>query len=1042
MISYTKFLRLFIIVATLSFSVGDLYAYTHDFEVNGLMYNIIDDNTVEILGTVSIEHYNKIIIPDKITYNNKTYCVTSLQGSSRYWDCNTIHIPSSIKSIGYTDVIYPMANVSYIEIEDIESFCKIEKSQNWSGLNDKRKNDVILLKEGVQIKKVTIPASITDLPSYSFQNISLDEVRLEEGVKSIGNLSFAQKGPASIFLPTSIDKIGSYAFNMQGNPKIYISSLTQWIDIDKKDAVSGNPYSLFINNEELTRAVIPSGTEIITSYLFCNVCNIEGVIIPESVKKIGNRAFAGASSLKNIYINGIIPEIATDAFYGQKQYDTIIQLAISDLADFLYSPFPQMDICLYLDGEPLLDIEIPDGIDKIESHKFQNISMKSVKIPSSVKEIGEYAFAQDFWCPTIKLSEGLHKIGKYAFACNKRYDFNKEKWVQTTINTVPSSVNEIGDYAFSACLFPSKLELGPAMTKISEGIFYKSEFNGISLSENIESIGKLSFSESNINKLSLPASCKAIQSSAFIDCKNLEELILPKCLTTIGEKAFYGCEKLKDLNFTDTDISEIEENAFSGCTSFKNIDLQCRYLKSVSEGSFRDCGNLDSLIFGNNITVIKDSAFFGSPTLYYKLGDKIEEIGNYALRSRDDNFVIPFPTSLKKLGEYGLGAYVSISDLSAWCNMNWDYYPTIRCIDGVMIEIGYSLIIPDDVRIISPKVFAHIYKPSYGFKSIIIPSSVEEIGEESFKNWKAQNLIIGENVKKIGENAFAIPKSNIAAEGISRIISLNPIPPEISDNTFENIPENIILYVPQQSVNDYYTKWTHFSNILPIKDNDVLELPVSEFETTLNKDITLKFDQWGIDISDIGGLSITDPKIAQLEQKYVYAKWYYIKPQNVGHCDLEIYNIYGKKSVYPITIYPPLVESLKINPTEWNGDEGECLQLKVNIEPENAGNKTLIWSSSDNNVASVDNDGLVTLIKEGACTITARTTDGSDLCAECIITSRADVNIIFDVDEKIDLYHIDGHLIISGINRDYLKTLTKGVYIIRQNNKYRKVFLR
>ena len=65
---------------------------------------------------------------------------------------------------------------------------------------------------------------------------------------------------------------------------------------------------------------------------------------------------------------------------------------------------------------------------------------------------------------------------------------------------------------------------------------------------------------------------------------------------------------------------------------------------------------------------------------------------------------------------------------------------------------------------------------------------------------------------------------------------------------------------------------------------------------------------------------------------------------------------------------------------------GETLNLGtgLTIEPENATNKNVIWSSSNSAIAKVDN-GIVTAVSEGSATIIVKSTDGSNVSATCLI---------------------------------------------------------
>ena len=87
-----------------------------------------------------------------------------------------------------------------------------------------------------------------------------------------------------------------------------------------------------------------------------------------------------------------------------------------------------------------------------------------------------------------------------------------------------------------------------------------------------------------------------------------------------------------------------------------------------------------------------------------------------------------------------------------------------------------------------------------------------------------------------------------------------------------------------------------------------------------------------------------------------------------------------------ITVEPLVVEveSVTITPAEAQQlTEGEELQLTATVAPENATNKEVIWSSSDNTIATVSETGLVTAIAAGEATITASAGEASD---EIVIT--------------------------------------------------------
>ena len=90
----------------------------------------------------------------------------------------------------------------------------------------------------------------------------------------------------------------------------------------------------------------------------------------------------------------------------------------------------------------------------------------------------------------------------------------------------------------------------------------------------------------------------------------------------------------------------------------------------------------------------------------------------------------------------------------------------------------------------------------------------------------------------------------------------------------------------------------------------------------------------------------------------------------------------------------PLVTatSITLNKTESVMPKDATLQLIATVLPESTTNMALTWASSDTTIATVDENGLVTAVAVGNATITAATTDGSNLSASCAVTVSNDLN--------------------------------------------------
>lgn len=78
--------------------------------------------------------------------------------------------------------------------------------------------------------------------------------------------------------------------------------------------------------------------------------------------------------------------------------------------------------------------------------------------------------------------------------------------------------------------------------------------------------------------------------------------------------------------------------------------------------------------------------------------------------------------------------------------------------------------------------------------------------------------------------------------------------------------------------------------------------------------------------------------------------------------------------------------TITLDKTTANLKEGETVELKATVGPENATDKSVTWTSSDESVATVSKDGKVTAVKAGSVKITATAVSGKNVTATCDIT--------------------------------------------------------
>ena len=142
-----------------------------------------------------------------------------------------------------------------------------------------------------------------------------------------------------------------------------------------------------------------------------------------------------------------------------------------------------------------------------------------------------------------------------------------------------------------------------------------------------------------------------------------------------------------------------------------------------------------------------------------------------------------------------------------------------------------------------------------------------------------------------------------------------------------------------------------------------------------------------------------------------------------------------------ITVVTPITEAeqivLNIEETELN--VGETIQLEATVLPEETTDKTVIWQSSDEDVVTVSDEGLVTAIMEGSATITAYCGGAYGECKINVIDLTAIESLAANPESRFSIYSIDGIKIKQDCKVEELKALAKGLYIIVSGDKRFKI---
>ena len=411
------------------------------------------------------------------------------------------------------------------------------------------------------LTSITIPDSVTSIGSHAFSDCSsLTSITIPDGVTSIGSHAFSDcSSLTSITIPDGVTSIGNSAF----------SGCSSLSNITIPDSVTGIDNYAFRDCDSLTSITIGGSITSIGYGAFSDCRLLKSITIPKGVTSIDGCAFYGCSSLTSITIPDSVTSMAEDAF---EYCRSIQEVHIGNIAawcaiDFFGSNANPLycGAALYLNGELVTSLEIPNSVTSIGDYAFLNCSsLTSITIPDSVTSIGEEAFSGCDSLESVTIGNGVTSIGSYAFhGCNS-----------LTSITLGGGVTSMGEHAFANCSWLESITIPNSVTSIGEDAFRNCDsLTSVVISNGVTSIGNRAFSGcGSLTSIIIPDSVTIIRDCAFQYCP-LISITIPDSVTYIGNRAFFRCYSLESVVIGNS-VTSIGDRAFQGCSSLASITFQ------------------------------------------------------------------------------------------------------------------------------------------------------------------------------------------------------------------------------------------------------------------------------------------------------------------------------------------------------------------------------------------------------------------------------------------------------------------------------------
>lgn len=299
---------------------------------------------------------------------------------------------------------------------------------------------------------------------------------------------------------------------------------------------------------------------------------------------LGTEVLYNTDHIKNVRRLKVKGKMNSDDWAKVKMMHGLLDLDLSE-AEFTEVPARQFQVTSSDTAMQFLHrLALPEGLTKINEEAFYYSFIDSLALPSTLRNIRNRAFYASH-IQEINMSDDCTEIYGPETYSSSRDDgvFQRMFWLRKV--KCAKNWTVIPYQTFYICYYLEEVILPEKLEAIGQSAFQTCSMMKIKLPDGLKRINTSAFLDCvNVNFGTLPESLEMIDSYAFSNCDSIVDLVIPKNVTTLGTYAFLNCNNLKTAEIGVSQHA-ISNQLFSGCDNLTTLRLNAPTVATVKSGN-------------------------------------------------------------------------------------------------------------------------------------------------------------------------------------------------------------------------------------------------------------------------------------------------------------------------------------------------------------------------------------------------------------------------------------------------------------------------